>query len=296
MKKRIIAISLAVLSLSGLIACNGKKPVAEPETSVSSTAFSTSATAITVKPSTTVAETSEVRTEAATTTVPTTTLPITTTAPTTTRVTTTVPQFDENKPEGYYEIIERTFREDLKYGVYRRRKEKNYIETLTDGRQFLVKKDFDEYYIRINYRADYEDLLPSAKENMENFSDMINAELEIINSMRAAKGIAPLKLSNNLTEIACARAEEIAWSGEHSHTRPNGRRFTTILKEAGIKEGVAGENIGWGYATVNDVCTAWKESISHYENIMNPDFEKIGIGIAADPDPTRNLCWTQIFM
>lgn len=295
MKKRIIAVSLAVLSLSGLIACSGKKTVAQPE-STATTTFFASSTAVTTAP-TTVASTTEVQTVAETTsTTVVTTLPVTTAVPTTTRVTTTVPRFDENKPEGYYEIIERTFRENLRYGVYRRRREKNYIETLTDGKQFLVKQDFDEYYIRINYRADFEDLLPSAKENMENFSDMINAELAVINSMRAEKGIAPLKLSDNLTEIACARAEEIAWSGEHSHTRPNGRRFTSILKEAGITKGVAGENIGWGYATVSDVCTAWKESESHYKNIMNPDFKEIGIGVAADPDPTKFLCWTQIFM
>lgn len=292
MKKRIIAVSLAVLTISGLFACSNKKPVIQPETAASTTVSESSTAATTVKQtSTTVVTTTQVQTEAVTTT-----LPVTTTMPVTTRVTTTVPRFDENKPEGYYEIIEKTFRQNLKYGVYRRRREKNYFETLTDGKQFLVKQDYDEYYIRINYRADFEDLLPSAKENMDFYSDMINTELGIINSMRAAKGIAPLKLSDNLTEIACARAEEIAWSGEHSHTRPNGRRFTTILKEAGITKGLAGENIGWGYDTVDAVCTAWKESQSHYENIMNPDFSKIGIGIAADPDPTRKLCWTQIFM
>lgn len=293
MKKRIIAVSLAVLSLSGLIACNGKKPVTEAETSAPSTTFASSTTPATVKPTATVATTAEVQTAAVTTT---TTLPVTTTVPLTAPITTTAPRFDENKPEGYYEIIERIFKEDLKYGVYRRRREKNYIETLTDGKQFIVKQEYDEYYIRINYTADFEDLLPSAKNNMNAYSDMINTELDIINSMRASKGIAPLELSSNLTEIACARAEEIAWSGEHSHTRPNGKRFTSLLKEAGITEGVAGENIGWGYETVDDVCTAWKNSQSHYENIMNPDFSKIGIGIAADPDPTKNLCWTQIFM
>lgn len=293
MKKRIIAVSLAVLSLSGLIACNGKKPVTEAETSAPSTTFASSTTPATVKPTATVATTAEVQTAAVTTT---TTLPVTTTVPLTAPITTTAPRFDENKPEGYYEIIERIFKEDLKYGVYRRRREKNYIETLTDGKQFIVKQEYDEYYIRINYTADFEDLLPSAKNNMNAYSDMINTELDIINSMRASKGIAPLELSSDLTEIACARAEEIAWSGEHSHTRPNGKRFTSLLKEAGITEGVAGENIGWGYETVDDVCTAWKNSQSHYENIMNPDFSKIGIGIAADPDPTKNLCWTQIFM
>lgn len=293
MKKRIVCVALAVLTISGLVACNGKNPVEE---TVISTASASSTATETAKPSTTVVSTAEVQTQAETTETTVTTLPVTTTAPITTVITSTVPKFDENKPEGYYEIIERTFRQDLKYGVYRRRRETNYIETLTNGKQFIVKQDYDEYYIRFNYRADFEDLLPSAKENMDFYSDMINSELKMINSMRASKGIAPLKLSNQLTEIACARAEEIAWSGEHSHTRPNGRRFVSLLREAGITKGTAGENIGWGYDSVEDVCTAWKNSESHYENIMNPDFSKIGIGIAADPNPDQKLCWTQIFM
>lgn len=293
MKKRIISAVLAVMTLSGLVACNGKKPVEEPKTKPETTVFSAITAITTAKPTTTVVSATDVQTVTETTTL---TLPVTTTVPLTTVVTTTVPRFDENKPEGYYDIIERTFKQELKYGVYRRRRETNYIETLTNGKQFLVKQDFDEYYIRFNYRADYDDLLPSAKENMDFYSDMINAELGVINSMRESKGIAPLKLSDELTQIACARAEEIAWSGEHSHTRPNGKRFSSLLKEAGITKGTAGENIGWGYDTVEDVCTAWKNSESHYENIMNPDFSKIGIGIAADPDPTKKLCWTQIFM
>ena len=72
--------------------------------------------------------------------------------------------------------------------------------------------------------------------------------------------------------------------------------FSTLLREAGISDGIVGENIGWGYETAESVCDAWKKSQSHYENIMNPEFVKIGIGVAADPDPDGKLCWTQIFM
>ena len=227
----------------------------------------------------------------------TTAIPTTTKIPATTLIfTTTLPQYDENKPDGYYEKIQNVFREELKYGVSRRRNEINYIETLADGTRITVKQDFSEYYNRLRYSADYNELLPAAKENMKLYSDLINLELSIINGYRAKEGIAPLTLSTELTEIASARAEEIAWSGKHSHTRPNGKNCSTILKEAGITKGIAGENIGWGYAKVEDVCQAWKDSKTHYENIMNPEFVKVGIGIAADPDPDKFLCWAQIFM
>lgn len=295
MKKRIVSASIAVLILSCLAACGGSKAPETPTTVAETTAVTTAATTTeihtTTLPSTTVVQTvTEAETTA--TTAPPTTKKITTTA----KPTTTVPQYDENKPDGYYEKIQNVFREELKYGVSRKRNIISYIETLSDGTEFTVKQDISEYYNRLNYRASYSDLLPAAKENMSLFSDMIYLELAVINGFRAEKGIAPLKLSDELTQIACARAEEIAWSGKHSHTRPNGKKFSSMLKDAGITEGIAGENIGWGYETVNDVCEAWKNSQSHYENIMNPDFVEIGIGIAADPDPDGKLCFAQIFM
>lgn len=286
-----------MLVLSGLAACGvSKNPQEAPSASsapitVSLTTVRTTTDAVstTAKISTTVVQT--------VTEILTTTQKETTTAkPKITALLTTIPKYDENKPDGYYEKIQNVFREELKYGVSRRRNEISYIETLADGTRITVKQDISEYFNRLRYKADFADLLPAAKENMELYSDLIKHELDIINGYRAKEGIAPLTLSDELTEIACARAEEIAWSGEHSHTRPNGKKFSSILKEAGITKGIAGENIGWGYATVEDVCQAWKDSQTHYENIMNPEFVEIGIGIAADPDPDKLLCWTQIFM
>ncbi|MBQ7120785.1 MAG: CAP domain-containing protein [Clostridia bacterium] len=299
MKKRVICAAAAALVLSTLAACGGSKPTAET-TSQATSAISVSLTTAhsTTGAASTTAITSSAVVQTVTEYLSTATKKETTTsAPATTAIlTTTLPQYDENKPDGYYDKIQNVFREELKYGVSRRRNEINYIETLADGTRVTVKQHLSEYYNRLGYRADYEDLLPAAKENINTYSDLINLELSIINGYRAKEGIAPLSLSTELTEIASARAEEIAWSGKHSHTRPNGKNCSTILKEAGITKGTAGENIGWGYSSVEDVCQAWKDSETHYENIMNPEFVKIGIGIAADPDPDKLLCWAQIFM
>lgn len=303
MKKRIVAAALCVLMLSSLFACKKAEELhvlstADPQSEAETT---TEAAIVTTEPTTSVQTVTQVLTtlETMTRTVAhsETSTKATTQAETEpTTVTTTRREYDENMPDDYYQTVNKVFKDDLKYGVIRRRNIKYYIETLTDGSMQIVKEDISEYYNRLYYRANLEDLLPAAKENMDIYSDMIDTVLSTVNGYRAVKGIAPLELSRELTEIACARAEEIAWSGEHSHTRPNGKRFSSILKEAGITNGVAGENIGWGYETAVSVCKAWKDSESHYENIMNPDFVKIGIGVAADPDPDGKLCWTQIFL
>lgn len=148
---------------------------------------------------------------------------------------------------------------------------------------------------RFWYTGTYSELLPAAKANRRTYSGYISDVLYLTNKMRAEKGLSALTLSDKLTEQANVRAEEIAWSGKHSHTRPTGGYFSSLFKENGLTTGTAGENIGWGYETPSGVCNAWKESPTHYENIMNPDFRCIGIGVAADADPDAKLVWVQHF-
>jgi uncharacterized protein YkwD len=73
------------------------------------------------------------------------------------------------------------------------------------------------------------------------------------------------------------------------------KKFGSIFKEGGISTGNIGENLGMGYSTPEEVCQAWKDSPTHYENIMNPKFVKVGFGVAKDPDKDRKLCWVQHF-
>ena len=68
------------------------------------------------------------------------------------------------------------------------------------------------------------------------------------------------------------------------------------LKEAGFEEGTAGENLGYGFWTPEEVCLAWKNSRTHYNNIIDPRFTQIGIGVAADPDERGKLCWANHFL
>lgn len=320
MSKRIIAAALVVLLLSGLVACEKAEKTDSKTTTSSLTEEITTAALTTAAPTATETTTAAATTSATSTTVETTTettvaetvtkvlttvKKVVTTKPTSTAVKTTAPsetetaaQTTEKNNSSFldYRTEDKTYSEELKYGVIRRRAVTTYFEKLEDGTEAAVKEDVSEYYNRIYYSASYEDLLPAAKENADIYKDEISKILKIANEYRAEKGIAPLKLNKELTTVACARAEEIAWSGKHSHYRPNGKYCFSIMEDAGITKGYAGENIGWGFSTAEDVCQAWKNSEGHYENIMNPEFTEIGIGVAPDADPGANYCWTQLFL
>lgn len=296
MHRKIISAALAVILVSGLASCR-KIDADNGTTTLSETAVSTTVTA-------TSAATTAVPTTVTTTAKPTTTQKPTTTKKVTTtvrEVLTTIVETTEERTtkklnSGDYRTEEKADTVALKYGVYCSRAITTTYVKLEDGSEEVYDEEITEVFTRIGYVASYEELLPGAEENKKTYKSEIRKVLEIINSYREEGGLEPLVLDDRLTTVACARAEEIAWSGRHSHYRPNGKFFSSILKDAGITKGNAGENIGWGYADAESVCEAWKNSETHYENIMNPEFTRVGLGVAADPDSKGKLCWSQLFI
>ena len=99
---------------------------------------------------------------------------------------------------------------------------------------------------------------------------------ELVNEHRAAAGLAPVTYSAKLSEAAQVRAVEIEKS--FSHTRPDGRYFSTIFAEHGISYRYAGENIAWGQKSPEEVVSAWMNSAGHRANILNAKFTELGVG------------------
>lgn len=297
MKIRILTVALLVAATSVFGACAFKKEDTSDisETKPQQTTHSTTAqtTAAVTEP----LIVTELSTVISTTQVPPTALTTTTRAPATTKKPSTTADSDVSTTskgrvykDNQIEVVE------LKYGVVERRYKTVYYQMI-DGERVDVGYEYtSSFFNRSNYSATYQELLPAARANREIYRDYINENLRIINSYRAAKGIAPLRLNEDLTVMACARAEEIAWSGEHSHRRPDGTTCFTIFKEAGYNTGKAGENLGYVFDNPEDVCQAWKDSRTHYNNLMNPDFVEVGIGVAADPDERGKLCWANHFL
>lgn len=308
MKRRIIAASLAVIMAVSLYACGKKTDGKGTDTDAEKVSSTVTETAASTQAPTTVPAT----TTAPSTTQPTTAKPAATKIITTAkRVAETVKRAAATKPAATEPETEKRTRinsllekrtedetviTELRYGVIRRQVITTYYEEREDGTEVVVKEEITADVLdRTLYSADYDDLLPAAKENRETYRSEINEVLRIINGYRAEGGLEPLKLNEDLTVIACVRAEEIAWSGDHDHTRPNLLSCFSLMRDNGFSSGLAGENIGWGFATADSVCEAWKASETHYENIMNPEFTEIGIGVAADPKEGANLCWSQYF-
>ena len=114
--------------------------------------------------------------------------------------------------------------------------------------------------------------------------------LNQINASRAQYGFAPLALDAAITNVANAHAWEMLNNNYFSHTGLDGSSLRTRLTRAGIPYSHAGENIceysGIGMnGTLNWCHSAFMSEPypgvqNHIANILNPDFRRIGIGIA----------------
>lgn len=113
----------------------------------------------------------------------------------------------------------------------------------------------------------------------------------LVNTERAKAGLSALTLDTKIASAALIRAKETEKS--FSHTRPDGRGFSTVLTDNGIKFNGAGENIAWGQRSPEEVMKGWMNSDGHRANILNPKFTKIGVGHYQN-SAGRNY-WTQLF-
>ena len=104
------------------------------------------------------------------------------------------------------------------------------------------------------------------------------AILEELNAQRTAAGLAELTMSKNLCGIAALRAREAAelWS----HTRPDGRDYTSAMTDYGYSFSVSAENLaavsGSGDGTV--VVSKWINSDSQ-DKILSGSYTTAGVGV-----------------
>ena len=115
--------------------------------------------------------------------------------------------------------------------------------------------------------------------------------LRLCNIERQNANLSPLSASAQLNQAAAIRANEIITS--FSHTRPDGTSCFTVLKQLNIPYNTCGENIAAGQKTPQEVVTGWMNSEGHRKNILNPAFNKLGVGYVTGGSYGHN--WVQLF-
>jgi len=117
--------------------------------------------------------------------------------------------------------------------------------------------------------------------------------IRLVNAERGKRGLSSLKNSSVAEQAASIRAKEI--SGKFSHTRPNGKKFHTVITDMGYRSKYRGENLARGQASPQQVVDDWMDSTGHRENILDADFTHIGVACYYIDDGSYYNYWVQIF-
>jgi uncharacterized protein YkwD len=104
----------------------------------------------------------------------------------------------------------------------------------------------------------------------------------------------PLTLSGTLADVALGHATDMAVHGYFDHQDRTGQSPADRVRKVGYREKLVGENIAYGPITVEEVVQGWLHSPDHCENIMDPRFAEMGIGLATGQASRPGLFWVQL--
>lgn len=103
--------------------------------------------------------------------------------------------------------------------------------------------------------------------------------LKITNQKREEKGLAPLKLSPELSQAAGQKAQHMYNKNYWAHVAPDGTTPWVFIKNSGYEYLYAGENLARGFTSAPDVVEAWMNSPTHRDNMLSKNYEDIGFAI-----------------
>lgn len=103
--------------------------------------------------------------------------------------------------------------------------------------------------------------------------------IELTNQERQKNGLNPLSENTALDKAATAKATSMFQENYWAHFAPSGKSPWDFILGTGYKFTYAGENLAKNFYQSNEVVTAWMNSPSHRENLLNPKYQDIGIAV-----------------
>lgn len=126
-----------------------------------------------------------------------------------------------------------------------------------------------------------------------NFDEWAKRVLTLTNNERNKNGLEPLKWNDSLAELAKIHCDDMIARNFFAHDNPDGETPFDRMKKYGISYWVAGENIAAGQYSPEAVVESWMNSAGHRKNIMNPDFQYLGVSVVKGG--SYGIYWTQEF-
>jgi uncharacterized protein YkwD len=102
--------------------------------------------------------------------------------------------------------------------------------------------------------------------------------INVVNREREARMIHPLNKSGLLTKAAEDKSRHMLIYNYFEHYALGLTPWSFIIN-SGYDYSIAGENLAMGFKTSEGIVEAWMDSPTHRANILNPNYEDIGVGV-----------------
>ena len=129
-----------------------------------------------------------------------------------------------------------------------------------------------------------------------NLPEVSQATLCLLNNERVSHGLQPLTVAQGLTQPSAAYSARMVTENFFAHVAPDGATLTDRLEANGYidpdGDWTVGENIAWGQgniSTARAIMVAWMNSPEHRDNILEPDYDEVGIGVV--PGTPGDTTW-----
>jgi len=106
-----------------------------------------------------------------------------------------------------------------------------------------------------------------------------NEILKLMNKKRIEAGLNQLALDNALLQIARYKSNHMIQYNYFNHNTPQGINWTSWLVSIGYYYNTTGENIASNNYDPVQLFNQWWNSPGHRANMMNPAYNKVGIGV-----------------
>ncbi|CAF1221369.1 unnamed protein product [Didymodactylos carnosus] len=124
--------------------------------------------------------------------------------------------------------------------------------------------------------------------NCKYITALINAH----NHYRSSAHLPQLHYNWRLQKTAQSHANRMAQTQQMSHHEniPGRTTVDDRAHQAGYTYSFVGENIAAGQTTVAGVMTSWMNSTGHRHNILNGNYNNIGVAVAQGSNGVRYWC------
>jgi uncharacterized protein YkwD len=101
-----------------------------------------------------------------------------------------------------------------------------------------------------------------------------------VNAFRTENGLKPLTLDDRLCHAAATQSKDQAVHSSIGHYGSDGSTPMQRAERAGYHAKIASENVASGEKSFGDALNIWKDSSGHRANLLRPNVDAIGVGMA----------------